>query len=181
LVKNDEKDLPAPQSTSETHPRLYGPNGDAGRSQCAQAPPRQGAPSPRHNHPAQAAGVEPSRTSQSFSARDKLRRPAQFRWLQRKGARAESGHFVIYLGRLDETRQALGVTVSRKIGGAVVRNRIKRRIRECFRRGLKTMLPEETSMVVIARTGAGDIDFASTRAELVSAIELALRRLNSRR
>lgn len=50
----------------------------------------------------------------------------------------------------------MGLTVSRRVGGAVVRNRVKRRIREWFR-GNREILPEGLDLVVIARRGAGEL------------------------
>lgn len=47
----------------------------------------------------------------------------------------------------------LGVTVSRKVGGSVVRNRVKRRLREWFRRA-RPELPAGMDWVVIARSSA---------------------------
>ncbi len=51
------------------------------------------------------------------------------------------------------TGPRLGVTVSRRVGNAVVRNRLKRRIREWFRRKRRA-LPEGLDLVVIGRRGA---------------------------
>jgi ribonuclease P protein component len=64
----------------------------------------------------------------------------------------------------------LGVTVSRKIGGAVVRNRVKRRVRECFRTRLRVYLEAGTDLVVIARGGAGGLDSAAIGGELTTAV-----------
>lgn len=59
----------------------------------------------------------------------------------------------------------LGVTVSRRVGNAVVRNRVKRRIREWFRQfGRERMVGSD--VVVIARQGAAHLDGATTFAEL---------------
>ena len=65
-------------------------------------------------------------------------------------------------------RARLGVTASRKVGGAVVRNRVKRRIRAAFR-GLRGILPPGSDVVVIARPAAaalGGRELAATLAEL---------------
>ncbi len=69
----------------------------------------------------------------------------------------------------EPARTSLGITVSRRIGNAVVRNRIKRRVRECFRRTLRAMMPAQTGMIVIAKPGADAIDTAVTLSELNSA------------
>src|SRR4051812_50203174 len=49
----------------------------------------------------------------------------------------------------------VGITVSRKVGGAVVRNRVKRWIRECVRRG-RAAFSSQVDFVVVARPAAAD-------------------------
>ena len=111
----------------------------------------------------------------SFAAADRLHRSAEFIRLQRAGVRFQSPHFVVYAGNLagnpddEPSRSRLGVTVSRRIGIAVVRNRVKRRVRECFRKELRAQIPAGTSMVVIARGGAGALATRAIRDELAMA------------
>jgi ribonuclease P protein component len=62
----------------------------------------------------------------------------------------------------------LGITVTRKVGSAVVRNRIKRSVRELFRRRRK-LLADGLRVVVIARQGAGDLEGRAAAAELLPA------------
>ncbi|KYF54524.1 ribonuclease P protein component, partial [Sorangium cellulosum] len=50
----------------------------------------------------------------------------------------------------------LGLVASRKVGGAVVRNRAKRLLREAFRR-FPELFPDRVDIVVILRTGAGSL------------------------
>ena len=59
----------------------------------------------------------------------------------------------------------LGITASRRIGGAVVRNRVKRRIREWFRHSERPA-ERQIDVVVIARSGAAGLDQRSLSAEL---------------
>lgn len=62
-------------------------------------------------------------------------------------------------------RARLGVTVSRRVGNAVVRNRIKRRIREWFRRQSQQTTGAH-DILVIARPAAARLRGAATFAEL---------------
>jgi ribonuclease P protein component len=67
----------------------------------------------------------------------------------------------------EEMGAVLGITVSRKVGTAVQRNRVKRRIREWFRHN-RAALPGEVVLVVIARRGAAELSRAETERELGS-------------
>ena len=69
----------------------------------------------------------------SFTKADRLLKRKEFIQLSKVGRRLQNNHFIaIYApGRLDRCR--LGITVTRKVGRAVKRNRIKRLIREYFR------------------------------------------------
>lgn len=118
----------------------------------------------------------------SFGAADRLHRSAEFLRLQRRGIRLQAKHFVLYAGRIDDTgdhagkqesaaspRKRLGITVSRRIGNAVVRNRIKRHVRECFRQMLRERLDDGMSIVVIALAGADKLERTAINAELLTA------------
>ena len=111
------------------------------------------------------------RAQLSFAAADRLHRSAEFIRLQRIGARFQSPHFVVYAGNLDDepARSRLGVTVSRRVGIAVARNRVKRRVREIFRRVIRDNLPAGTSIVVIARAGAATLASPAIDNELTMA------------
>lgn len=75
--------------------------------------------------------------------------------------------YALQAPEFDSTK--LGIAVSRRIGNAVVRNRLKRRIRECFRLELRAMMPPNSAMVVIARAGAGMLATPTIKAELAAA------------
>jgi ribonuclease P protein component len=59
----------------------------------------------------------------------------------------------------------LGLTVSRKIGGAVARNRVKRLLREYFRLSYD-QLPSSVDIVFVARQGAAELSYAEVVSEL---------------
>lgn len=66
----------------------------------------------------------------------------------------------------------LGVTVTRKVGGAVARNRIKRLVREAFRRERQAFAPG-IDMVWVAKQGTGDVSYE----EVVDDVRRLARRL----
>lgn len=98
----------------------------------------------------------------------RLRDPRDFQRVNRTGVRRASVHFVAVVApaRGDEAPK-LGLAVSRRVGNAVARNRVKRRVREWFRRARRE-LPPDTDWVVIARAGAARLDSRSLHAELAA-------------
>lgn len=96
----------------------------------------------------------------------RLRSARDFQRVNRTGVRRAGSHFVLVRAPAREPAgSALGLAVSRKVGNAVERNRVKRRVREWFRRG-RAELPAGADWVVIARAGAAELDTASVAAEL---------------
>ena len=88
----------------------------------------------------------------------RLSRAAEFDAVYRKGRSASSRHLIVYaFPREDEpgTPLRVGLTVSRKVGGAVERNRCKRLLREAVEE-LRPTLPAGTDLVVVARPGLAE-------------------------
>lgn len=65
----------------------------------------------------------------------------------------------------EATQPRLGITVTKKVANAVGRNRIKRVVRETFRRH-RELLPEGIELVAIAKREAVDVDYETCLAEL---------------
>lgn len=70
--------------------------------------------------------------------------------------------------------------MSKRVGNAVIRNRIKRRVREVFRREIRSAMPAGTAMVVIARPGAAALSAYALRSELRTASDKLATRLKSK-
>ena len=77
----------------------------------------------------------------------------EFRRIYRKGRSAVSPCMVVYCQKNRQGRSRLGVTVSTKLGKAVVRNRVRRRLREIYRLHREEMKPGY-DVIVVARVRA---------------------------
>jgi ribonuclease P protein component len=105
---------------------------------------------------------------EGFPKAARVRRRREYLALGRTARRRHAPHFVV-LSEAHASGARLGMTVSRKVGGAVVRNHLKRRVRELFRRDLQRLLPLH-DVVVIAKPGAGELGFHEIAHELATVV-----------
>jgi ribonuclease P protein component len=101
----------------------------------------------------------------TFSKADRIRKSEDYRILSRKGKRFYSNHFIFISRKNQFLRSRLGVTVSKKVGNAVARNRIKRLIREYFRLN-RSHLPDRLDINIIAKQSAGKVGAETIRENL---------------
>ncbi|MCX5917713.1 MAG: ribonuclease P protein component [Deltaproteobacteria bacterium] len=101
----------------------------------------------------------------TFRKEERIRKRADFQRIFRVGAKIQTPHFRVSICPNGLSHSRLGVTVGRKIGSAVQRNRIKRRVREFFRLN-KDSLPGSSDLVVTAREGAVNLNFWQVSEEL---------------
>jgi ribonuclease P protein component len=86
--------------------------------------------------------------------------------VNRSGVRRAGTHFVVVVAPARGDAQVkLGLAVSRRVGNAVARNRVKRHVREWFRQN-RHRLPPATDWVVIARAGAAQLAAPALASEL---------------
>jgi ribonuclease P protein component len=91
------------------------------------------------------------------SARGRLSRSAEFERVYRQGRSVANRHLVLYtFPNASTQRPRLGLSVSRKVGGAVERNKVKRLLREAFSHAENELLTGQ-DVVVVARPAAGEL------------------------
>ena len=101
----------------------------------------------------------------------RLRKSADFQRVRDLDRRGRAHPLVVvYMAPNDHGSTRVGITVSRRVGGAVTRNRVRRRLRElltaCF-----DQLPCASDVVVTARPGAASASWA----ELSAAVETLIK------
>ena len=165
---NHEENVSAEQSASEADTRVSRAHGDARRSERTEAAAREGSEAPHGVDPAEAARVSEAPAG-GFPKRARLRKRSDYLRVQRDGRRYHTEHFVVLFAptRLATTR--MGVTVSSRVGNAVVRNRVKRLVREVLRTSWRLMNPP-ADVVVIAKPGVAHTVHAHAASELRRAL-----------
>jgi ribonuclease P protein component len=94
------------------------------------------------------------------------------------GASVSTAGFVVQAHRrADDGPPRIGFTVSRRVGGAVERNRVRRRLKEIVRLSAATGFAAGSDYVVVGRRAAQEMKFARLAEDFTG----ALRRLNKRR
>lgn len=95
----------------------------------------------------------------------------EFRRLYAKGKSVSTPTLVVYVRKIKRDYNQLGVTVSTKIGKAVIRNLIRRRIREIYRLN-EEKLPRGLDIVVVARVRSRHADYAQLEKDFLHACGL---------
>ncbi len=89
------------------------------------------------------------------------------------GKSSANRQFIVYkLPKEGQRSFRVGISVSKKIGNAVTRNRVKRLIREAVA-SLEDAIQAELDLVVIARQGTEEMSFESLRSSLVHVMKRA--------
>jgi ribonuclease P protein component len=141
-----EADLPAQCAPPEAQARVPRAHGDARRSRDPQASAGE--------RPQTAVGLDEA--TQRVQRRYRLSRSRDFDAVYRHGRSVSTRFLTLYwFPREDGDEPRLGVAVPKAGGGAVVRNRLKRRLREAWRARLDSVRPG-CDYVLVARPGLAE-------------------------
>jgi ribonuclease P protein component len=87
---------------------------------------------------------------------DRILKRSDYTALSKSGQRIQNEHFIAYFSAPQQGRSRIGVTVTKKVGRAVKRNRIKRLVREFFRLN-RHHLSGKWDINIIAKRQAADL------------------------
>ncbi len=108
--------------------------------------------------------------SEGFPHAVRIVRTSDYRMLYKTGRKIYSERFVLFIRENGLGRHRLGITVSRKVGGAVVRNRIKRLLREIFRKSYGE-IPKQLDIVVNVKADCAGAGYNDLRIEFLAAVQ----------
>ncbi|MGE5701518.1 MAG: ribonuclease P protein component [Clostridia bacterium] len=103
----------------------------------------------------------------------RLKKNEEFQEIFQKGKSAANRQFIVYSsGSFGHQRFRAGISVSKKLGNAVVRNRVKRLVKEAIA-SMEEQIPNGIDMVIIARPGTELLTYHSLRSSLQHALKRA--------
>lgn len=97
---------------------------------------------------------------------ESLKKNRDFQTVYRKGKSYANKYLIMYILDNETDGNRLGISVSKKVGNSIVRHRLTRLIRECYRLQ-EGHFPRGLDIVVIARAGAKDRSYAEIESALV--------------
>lgn len=108
-------------------------------------------------------------TGEALLPHERLLRRGDFLQCYRRGRRRHGSLVTLYFLSTEPERgyARFGISVSRKVGGAVVRNRTKRRIRECYRRWSERRRLPAVDLLIHVKPPAAQADFSMLRTEVL--------------
>lgn len=107
-----------------------------------------------------------------LTKKERITRKSEFQKIAQNGISYTTQNFVfiIYNRKSGEIRR-LGISVGKKVGAAVKRNRVKRLLREFFRLN-KDKFPESSDLLFIAKPGSANLNYLTLSDEILGFLKL---------
>ncbi|WP_298831684.1 ribonuclease P protein component [uncultured Planococcus sp.] len=102
----------------------------------------------------------------------RIKKNKEFQQIFKKGKSFANRQFIVYVMKNEQPEFRLGLSVSKKVGNAVARNRIKRYIRQTFLELKDDLLPN-ADYIIIARPQAASLDFHESKKSLEHVLKIA--------
>jgi ribonuclease P protein component len=156
-----EADISTEQAGAQAPSRVPHPHGHQGWPQSAQRAPRA-----RPQAPQRLIGCEAATAARM----QRLKQRSDF-VAATAGAKVHGAGFVLQTRERGDDRPArVGFTVSRKVGNAVERNRVRRRLREIVRLAAADRIPDGHDYVLVGRRAALEMSFERLVADFTGAL-----------
>ena len=108
-----------------------------------------------------------------MNKRQRIKKDSEFQKVFKEGKSFANRQFIVYRYKKEGQEQfRIGLSVSKKVGNAVTRNRIKRYIRQAFLE-MKDEVQQDMDYIIIARHQAAEIDFHETKKNLQHVLRIA--------
>ncbi|MCL1926019.1 MAG: ribonuclease P protein component [Syntrophorhabdaceae bacterium] len=104
-----------------------------------------------------------------FSTEERLRTDREFAEVVRKGERIGTAHFTVYRDARGGERRQVGISAGKRAGKSVIRNRMKRLLREFYRLN-KEAFPQGTRTAIVVRKAPENPVLDMVSAELLAAL-----------
>ena len=102
----------------------------------------------------------------------RIKKNKEFQQIFKKGKSFANRQFIVYVLKVEQPEFRLGLSVSKKVGNAVARNRVKRYIRQTFLELKDDLLPN-ADYIIIARPQAATMDFHESKKSLEHVLRIA--------
>lgn len=168
----NEANVSAEQQASQKNARISSTDEHAGRPPDIEAKAGK-RPQALDDHGSPEAALL-NRRRRRFPRSRRIRKRSEYLQLQRRGQRRTSDSFVVITRPRPVGESRLGITASRRVGGAVVRNRVKRLVREFFRLNYEGVGPTR-DVLIIARPNATTLSYDELSTELRGVLRIDAR------
>ena len=105
----------------------------------------------------------------------RLKKNSQFNYIYKKGERVHTENFTLFVVRSKFSCYKIGFSISKKLGKANKRNKLKRRMREIVR---NLQVPSFCNYVLLAKENATKLEFCDLKKELEKLFEKVEKKLN---